>query len=86
MELSKKVLNEEGLHARPAGVLAKTASGYQSKIDLIFNGRTVNAKSSMSLMTLGLSHNSEVQLRVEGPDAAVAMQKLSDLFDNKFQV
>ncbi len=86
MELKKTILNEEGLHARPAGVLAKAATGFQSKIDVIFNGRTVNAKSSMSLMTLGLTKDSEIELRAEGPDAELALNKISELIDHKFQV
>jgi len=86
MEMKKKILNEEGLHARPAGVLAKTASGFQSKIEVVFKGRAINAKSSMSLMTLGMTKDSEFDLRAEGPDAEQALQKISTLIDQKFQV
>lgn len=86
MEIKKKILNEEGLHARPAGVLAKTASGFESKIEVLYKGRSINAKSSMSLMTLGLVKDSEFQIRAEGSDAESALQKLSQLIDLKFQV
>lgn len=86
MELNKKILNDEGLHARPAGLLAKAASGYQSKIEIIFAGRNVNAKSSMSLMTLGLSKGSEFVLKAEGVDAELALAKLSELIDIGFKV
>lgn len=86
MEITKKILNEEGLHARPAGVLAKAVGGFQSKIEVVFNGRAVNAKSSMSLMTLGLTKDSEFVLRADGPDAAQALEQLAKLVDNKFQV
>lgn len=85
-ELKKVILNEEGLHARPAGVLAKQASMFSSKIEVVFNGRTVNAKSSMSLMTLGLSKDSEFILRADGADADTALQKISQLVDSRFQV
>ena len=86
MELKKKILNEEGLHARPAGVFAKAAAGYQSKVEVVFNGRRINAKSSMSLMTLGLTKDSEFELLIEGPDAEVALHQISQLIDLKFQV
>ncbi|MEK6775027.1 MAG: HPr family phosphocarrier protein [Bdellovibrionota bacterium] len=86
MELKKKILNEEGLHARPAGVLAKVASGFQSKIEVLFNGRTINAKSSMSLMTLGLVKDSEFSVRADGPDAEQALLKIAETIDNKFQL
>ena len=85
MEVTKKILNEEGLHARPAGVLAKAAAGFQSKIEVVYNGRSINAKSSMSLMTLGLVKDSEIILRAEGHDAEAALTQLSLLVDNKFQ-
>jgi phosphocarrier protein HPr len=85
MEVSKKILNEEGMHARPAGVFAKAASAYQSKIELIFKDRVINAKSSMSLMTLGLAKDSEITLRADGPDAPVALESLSRLIDNQFK-
>ena len=85
-ELKKTILNEEGLHARPAGVFAKQASQFTSKIEVIFNGRSVNAKSSMSLMTLGIGKDSEILLRADGADADTALQKISQLIDSRFQV
>lgn len=86
MELKKKILNDEGLHARPAGILAKTAAGFQSKIEVIHNGRTVNAKSSMSLMTLGLGKDMEFEVRADGPDAEQALARIATLIDQQFQV
>jgi phosphocarrier protein HPr len=85
MEITKKILNEEGLHARPAGVMAKAAAGFQSKIEVVFAGRTVNAKSAMSLMTLGLTQNSEITLRADGVDADAALVQLTKLIDEKFE-
>ena len=86
MEIKKRILNDDGLHARPAGMLAKTSAGFQSKIQIVFNSRTVNAKSSMSLMTLGLAKDDEVNIQAEGPDAEMALTKISELIDCKFQV
>lgn len=86
IEIQKIILNEEGLHARPAGIFAKQASVYVSKIELIYNQRTINAKSAMSLMTLGLQKGSQVILRAEGPDVEEALNSLSQLIDQKFQV
>ncbi len=86
MEIKKIILNPEGLHARPAGLLAKAASAFKSKVEISFNQKTVNAKSSMSLMTLGIVYNSEVTFRAEGPDAEEALTQLSNLVDNHFGV
>lgn len=85
MEIKKKILNEEGLHARPAGIFSKAAAAYQSKIEVIYQGRTVNAKSSMMLMTLGLTKDSEFDLRIDGPDSQIALEQISKLIDQKFQ-
>ena len=84
-EIKKVILNEDGLHARPAGVLAKKASGYISKIELVFSGRTVNAKSAMSLMTLGLQKGSEITLKADGADSTEALTALSLLIDQNFK-
>ncbi len=85
MEITKKISNAEGLHARPAGIFAKTAMGFQSKIEVVFGTRKVNAKSSMSLMTLGLKQGSEIQISAEGADAEKALSDISSLIDSEFK-
>ena len=84
MEAKVKVLNEEGLHARPAGLLVKTAGKFSSNIELSFNDNNANAKSIMSLMGLGLTKDSEVTIIAEGADAESAIQEITNLFNNKF--
>lgn len=86
MEIKVKVLNEEGLHARPAGVLVKTASKFVSDIELNAEDDSANAKSIMSIMGLGLTKNSEVTLSASGPDAKEALEELKTLFENKFSL
>ena len=86
MEITKIITNEDGLHARPAGVLAKTASNFASQINILFNGRSVNAKSAMMIMTLGLAKNNEIRIQAEGSDAELALAKMSELIDGQFQV
>ncbi len=86
MEIKLKLLNEEGMHARPAGVLVKLASQFQSKVELEFNGKKINAKSLLSIMSLGLTLNSEFTARAEGSDAALALKSIEDLVQNAFQV
>lgn len=85
-EIKKVLLNKEGLHARPAGVLAKAAAGFKSKIELQFNQKKVNAKSSLSLMTLGLAHNSEFTILADGEDSEQALKQISELVDKEFKL
>lgn len=86
MEIIKKITNPDGLHARPAGHLAKAATTFKSKIEISYNQKTVNAKSSISLMTLGISYNSEIVIKADGPDAEEALNKISSLIDSHFAI
>jgi phosphocarrier protein len=86
MEMTVKVQNEEGMHARPAGVLVKQAMEFKSNIQLSYQGMTKSAKSLMGVMSLGLPHGAEVTIKADGEDEAVALQKITALFDSKFQV
>lgn len=86
--LEKKliILNEEGMHARPAGVLAKMAGSFSSAIEIVANGKTVNAKSIMSVMSLGLTKDAELIIKANGVDESEALTKLETLINNKFQL
>jgi len=85
MEKVVEILNDEGLHARPAGIFAKVAGEYQSEIELEFNGNKVNAKSVMTLMSLGLKKGAQIKIIAEGSDAEIALGALTTLVSNKFQ-
>lgn len=65
-----------GMHARPASLLAKEASAYQSSIVLDRNGDQANAKRLMSLMSLGVRHLEKVKFVIEGEDEELAADKL----------
>ena len=85
IEISVKLLTEDGLHARPAGVLVKVASQFQAKVELTANGITKNAKSIMSLMSMGLKGGEEILLKADGDDAAQAIETIKSLFESRFQ-
>lgn len=84
-EITIQLQNDEGLHARPAGILAKAASQYQSKIELKAKGVTKNAKSIMSILSLGLEKGDEIQILADGADESEAIQNLQNLFQSKFE-
>jgi len=86
MEVKARILNDDGLHARPAGILAKKAGGFKSKIDFSFNGKTVNGKSLLSIMSLGLTKDAELAIMAEGEDAEPALKALCTLIESKFEV
>ncbi|MEY4616068.1 MAG: hypothetical protein RJB66_1028 [Pseudomonadota bacterium] len=85
IETTVTLLTEDGLHARPAGLLVKVAGQFQSKVELSANGMTKNAKSIMSLMSMGLKGGEEILLKADGEDAATAIDTLKKLFESRFQ-
>lgn len=76
--------NQLGLHIRPAGMVAKTALQFLSKITVTRGGDTVNARSIVALTTLGAPMGTVLKLRAEGPDAHQAIVALTTLFEHKF--
>jgi len=86
MEKTFKILNEEGLHARPAGAFVKLANEFKSKIEVRANGITKNGKSIMVLMSFGLCMNDEITVIVSGEDEPEAMKKIEDLIENNFKI
>ena len=56
-----------GIHARPAGLLAKKAKSYaETTVSISANGKTVNAGQLMKLMALGVKQGTEVTITCEG--------------------
>jgi phosphocarrier protein HPr len=83
---SLKIQNPEGLHARPAGVLSKIASQFQSDIMIEANGVKKSAKSMMSLMSLALEQNDEFTIEVSGSDEETAAETIQALVENQFNI
>ena len=72
------VQDNEGIHARPAGLLVKEAAKYESKVSLTKDGKTVDAARLMAVMSLGVKQGQTVTVTVEGSDeenATAGMQK-----------
>lgn len=84
MEKKFEVLNEFGIHARPAALLVKTACGFDADISIENNGSEVSAKSIMGLLTLEGYQGSVLTVTTDGEDAAEAMSAIEALFVNKF--
>ena len=65
------------LHARPASQLAKAAAAYACDITIHARGKQANAKSVLSLMTLGVGAGTDVAVRAEGPDDEAALDAIA---------
>ena len=78
-----KIVSETGIHARPATMLVQTASKYESEITLEYDGKSVNLKSIMGVMSLGAGKNSEVTITVDGPDESEAITAIEETLNNE---
>lgn len=79
-----KVLNEYGIHARPAALLVKAAAKYSCDIFVEKDGNKVSCKSIMGLMTIEGFPGSILEVSTSGSDAEEAMAEIEELFANKF--
>ena len=77
-QFSYVIKDELGIHARPAGLLAKKAKSFaDTTVTISANGKTVNAGQLMKLMALGVKQGTEVTINCEGAneeEAAAGMQ------------
>ncbi|MBW9150942.1 HPr family phosphocarrier protein [Clostridium estertheticum] len=84
MEKTVRILNEQGLHARPASIFVKTASKFKSTVSIVHGTGVANAKSIINIMSLGLKKDEEIKIVTEGADEKEAMAALVSLVENKF--
>ena len=79
-----KIENETGLHARPATELAKIAMEYPCEIKLIANGKTVDAKSPLMIMSAGIKQRTEIEIKCNGEKEEEAINEIEEAFKNNF--
>ena len=77
-----KISNDTGLHARPATLLVKKASSFKSDVSVEVNGKKVNAKSLIGILSLGVTKDTEVTLITSGEDELEAINELTKLIEN----
>ena len=78
--------NRYGMHVRPAGLFAKTASRYDADIEVEKDGTVVSGKSIMALMTLEAGHGAVLKVTASGPQAQEALDELEALVGRKFDI
>lgn len=75
---SFNVVADTGIHARPATLLVQTASKFASDINLEYKGKSVNLKSIMGVMSLGVGQGADVTITADGDDAKEAIEAIAD--------
>jgi phosphocarrier protein len=83
-ETTLTVRHPEGLHARPAALFVKTANKFNSDIQVRYGEREADAKSILSILTLGAAMNATINIRANGDDSEQALEALSNLIQSNF--
>lgn len=78
------VRNTLGIHVRPATNMAEAAGRFRSQVSVIKDGKAVNAKSSVELLTMAAVSGTELQIRAEGEDAQEAVDLIARLIETGF--
>ena len=73
------VVAETGIHARPATLLVQTASKFNSDVNLEYKGKSVNLKSIMGVMSLGIPTQSEITISCNGEDEDAAIAAIEEV-------
>ena len=83
MKAFKYVIKDElGIHARPAGLLAKEAKQYESTITITKGDKSASASQLMKLMSLGVKQGDEIEITVDGADEETACTAMEAFLQN----
>ncbi|MCX7876253.1 MAG: HPr family phosphocarrier protein [Melioribacteraceae bacterium] len=83
-EITVKIINNAGLHTRPAATIVKLASKYKCDFFLNKDGLNINGKSIIGVMTLAAEKGSEFKLTFDGEDEEEAAKEIVDYFNRGF--
>jgi phosphocarrier protein len=84
IEREATIVNQDGLHARPAAKIVRLASNFNSEIELFKDGMAVNGKSIMGVMMLAAECGSSIVIRADGADAEQAVSAICQLVAEGF--
>lgn len=77
------IKENSGIYARPAATLVQMASRFGANINLECKGKTVNVKSIMGVMSLGIGKGAEIKISASGSDENDAMDALTQTLKNE---
>jgi len=78
------ISNQRGLHARASAKFVKLAATFDAEVKVTKDGSTVDARSIMGLMMLAAGLGCCIEISAEGPQAAEAIEALSQLVEDRF--
>ncbi len=84
VRIQVEVCNRLGIHARPANLIARTSMRFTSQVEIRKGNECVDAKSIISLLTLGAEQGTVLEVSAEGDDAGEAIAAIRELFERRF--
>lgn len=84
VERTATIVNQDGLHARPAAQIVRLAASFDAHVELAKDGMEVNGKSIMGVMMLVAECGSALRIRATGRDAEQAAEALAALVESGF--
>ncbi len=76
--------NPQGMHARPADMFVRTASRYESRVEIVKDTLRADGKSILSILTLAVEKGTQLVLEATGSDAEAALDALVKLIEQNF--
>lgn len=84
VERSVVIENATGLHARPAAQFVQAAGKFASKIRIAKEGKEVDAKSILAVLSLGAHRGVTITIKADGADETAALESLVSLIESRF--
>jgi phosphotransferase system HPr (HPr) family protein len=78
IERNLTIVNETGIHARPASQFVTLLNGFKSNIQIVKGTRTANAKSIINVLSLALTKGTEITIKVDGTDEQAAIESITN--------
>lgn len=83
-ELTLKIINEKGLHARASAKLVEVVEAFDARAEVSRDGQSASGDSIMGLLMLAASKGTSIEVRTTGPDADALADALTALVADKF--
>jgi len=77
-----KIIDEAGLHARPASILVRVATSFEDDIIIEFKGKKLTLKSIMAVMSLGVPQNAVIAIEVSGDNEPAVFEAIEKVLQD----
>jgi phosphocarrier protein HPr len=84
IEKKVTIINNAGLHTRPAATIVKIAAQFESEFFILKDGLNINGKSIIGVMTLAAAKGSELELSFDGEDEEKMAKAILEYFNRGF--